>query len=377
MRSCPICGSNGFLFIAEMHFALFDDLDIPGDLQLVECQKCHFIYNNFEIGESDFARYYTANDHYLASKTGGSGGYSDKDAKRYARIFKQITPYINNARPAFLDFGCGKGGMLKWLKHNTDAKLIGVEANASCRSFVAGDLAVPVYSNITEVTEKVDVVILSHVLEHIFYPLVLIDELRLKNDNETIYYIEVPSAESYLQKEIKWQELYFEHINHFSAVALNNMVVTKGFKVLDKGKMPFYHCEESTPECLYLLAKTGGGEIDNNLFTCYGAEIEIKPAGKIISRVLENNDSVSIWGISQYTQLVLGSYPELAGKLKFLFDSSPAKIGRKINGVELIHPENLSLLDKGDILLIPDSLYAYEMKQYIKKKEYKFRQVIF
>ena len=69
-------------------------------------------------------------------------------------------------------------------------------------------------------------------------------------------------------------------------------------------------------------------------------------------------------------QLLLGTYPELMTRLKYLFDSSFAKIGRSIRGIEIDSPEKLSRLGKSDLLLLPKGQYAVEMLQKLKRTSY-------
>lgn len=378
MRHCPLCSSSDVCDVLELNYALFDELALPGRMQLSECRQCHFIYNNTPLTETDLARYYSVNEYYSESRSAGSGGYAEKDAARYARIYKQIASHVPAPAPVVLDFGCGKGGMLYWMRDNTEAMGIGVEASSSCRSYLADSLNVPVYGSLAEAAGPVDVVILSHVLEHILHPAALLEKLLKISHPDTIYYVEVPRAEFYLAGSIRWRELYFEHINHFSEATGNNLLTARGLRVIDKGKVFFYHDDENSPECLYFLAKPGRGESVEGLFTlCATKQGSTKPAEQTIPGVLDEYDAVSVWGMSQYSQLVLGSYPRLRGRLKCLFDSSSAKIGRKIEGVAIQHPENICLLGKDDILLIPESPYAGEMVRYIRKHDFNGQHVLF
>ena len=69
----------------------------------------------------------------------------------------------------------------------------------------------------------------------------------------------------------------------------------------------------------------------------------------------------AIWGVSQYAMLLLGSAPTLAGRVSRLFDGSPAKIGRSINGVVVEPSERLNSLSRDALLFIPRSKFLNQM----------------
>lgn len=362
MRVCPVCKKDTFTKISDLKYHLFDDLKLSGDMQLAQCNHCKFIYNRTQLLEDDFSAYYHCNEYYLESTSPGSGGYSNRDTKRYADIYDQVSSYLPSKDPAILDFGCGKGGMLRWLTQNVTAKLTGVEASQTCRSFVKKDLSIPVHTSLTGITNNVDVVILSHVLEHIYSPRRLMKELKGISHDSSIIYIEVPMAEAYLSPEIKWQELYFEHINHFSETGLSLFLAVCGFNILKKGTKYFYKEDKTSSKCQYCIATLGKEQlirIDHPPLK--GLQLDQIPASTIISEIVKDRRPVSIWGISQYTQLVLGTYPKLLKKIKHLFDSSSAKKGRSIGGIKIRSPKELPLLGTDDILLLPNSSYHGEM----------------
>jgi len=103
------------------------------------------------------------------------------------------------------------------------------------------------------------------------------------------------------------------------------------------------------------------GEADN-------LKKNIIPSNKICSlpRMPEFNfikryNALALWGVSQYAMLLLGSYYQFRKKVRYLFDSSPAKIGRRINGIKIASSQKISSLPKEIPLLIPKSAFTNEM----------------
>ena len=379
MRLCPICSGNKITKISSLNYALFDDLNLSGNMILAECENCRIIFNSSELKDSDFARYYRLNEYYLDSRSPGSGGNSKDDNKRYSIIHKRLKKYISNTEPIILDFGCGKGGMLKWLNDNTKAILVGIEKSAACRAFVKKNLSILVFQSLAEIDKKVDLVILSHILEHIYSPVKLIEELKKISHASTVFYIEVPRAEAYISANIKWQELYFEHINHFSEAGLSYLLNSNGLEILKKGTTCFYPDDLNSSKCQYSIAKTGKIKQLNKPFISYSGNTKKHnlPAQETISKIIKEKNPVSIWGISQYTQLVLGCYPDLFKRIKNLFDSSPAKTGRTIRGIKIKSSNELSILGAEDILLIPASPYSKEMREILTNINFTGKVIMF
>jgi SAM-dependent methyltransferase len=368
MRKCPICMNAGYIKIADLNFALFDDLDLSGKMALVSCETCHGVYNQTALTDRDFLNYYRRNEYYTDSKSPGAGGFRHKDVQRYARIYALVKKYCNANAPKIIDFGCGKGGMLQWLRTNTPAEPVGIETGDASRQYVKKHLGLTVHDSVDDVNNQFDIVILSHVLEHVYSPLSLLKKMKNISHEETVLYIEVPDADAYLTPHLNWRELYFEHINHFSVNGLADMVQAAGLSIIEQESTLFYTNDTGTPKCLYVVV--GSRQIKNSNKTAH-ATVKVLPEGthpgaKVIPSILRQNMPVSIWGISQYTQLILGSYPDLLEKTKYLFDSSPAKIARSIQGISIRSSEELTRLGEQDILLVPDSRYAEEMERHLR-----------
>ncbi len=371
MRKCPVCQDSKSHDLLTLEYALFDDLNLSGSVQVVQCHLCGMVYNRSILTENDYLDYYRKNDYYLKTVSSGSGGFSEDEQLRYRNIAELIEPHIGINNPLVLDFGCGKGGMLQWLGTNhRQWQLCGVEASQPCRQFIETHQEFPVYSSLKEVQEKMDVIILSHVLEHLYFPEKILVEMRKLCHAQTIIYIEVPLNRDYLCSPVNWQQLYFEHINHFGSQSLRRLLSSCAFNVLHEDKMHFLPGNPATPVSLVFLAQKN---MINKPVTFIEKKLTMnptKPCRELMDKVFLYSKPVSIWGMSQYTQLLLGTYPELIPKIKYLFDNSAAKTGRTIRGLEVTSSLKISCLGKKDLLLIPKGQYANEMLQQLNSIHY-------
>ena len=83
--------------------------------------------------------------------------------------------------------------------------------------------------------EKFDLVILSHVLEHVVNPVAFLKKIRSHLADEGLLYIEVPSLEGVLDGKYYYDlARYFQnaHVSHFSSDSLENVMGIAGFKGL-------------------------------------------------------------------------------------------------------------------------------------------------
>lgn len=117
-----------------------------------------------------------------------------------------------------LDFGCGKGGLLKLLKDNKISNdLFGVELNnINRRNLLSNNIHC--YENIEMIIEKdFDFIFMNHVFEHITDPITILQKLLsiLKSDGHII--IEIPHGDDFLIKksgidEFKKFTFWSEHV---------------------------------------------------------------------------------------------------------------------------------------------------------------------
>jgi len=148
-----------------------------------------------------------------------------------------------------LDFGCGKGYFLLFLKKLGYEKLTGVETSPSRASFANRLTKVPISSQIYNggkiMESTFDCITLLHVLEHIENPFsfldIIIDQALNKNG---ILFIEVPNINSLASKIGKNTWAHFTphfHINHFTPLSLKNYCLERGFKYKFESAFSFYN----------------------------------------------------------------------------------------------------------------------------------------
>lgn len=368
-RSCPVCSSSQTVFLRSLRYALFDDLPLSGVTSLVVCIECGMVFNQPDACANTLLSYYQFNDHALVSLTPGSGGLTEIELQRYQRLFK-ILSLEKKQKKLILDFGCGKGGWLKWLKSIGFSQLIGIEASGACRELIKHRGLIDIYAKLTDLPENIflQFVSITHVLEHLYDPLNALKKLVDLSEEDACFFIEVPNAPAMLECDNPWSWLFFEHINHFDENSLCNLVQRAGLEVNQLGYWSFDPTHRERRECLYLVCRRATTDINekkdsDTIFwpNQLNAILRQRPLPDSLIDSFDLKRPLALWGCSQYSMLVLGMHDEIRRRLSKLFDASPAKIGRRVAGIEIQHPSQIKYLSNDYLLLLPRSGYLDSM----------------
>ena len=359
-RACPICNKRSGTVLGRLSYALFDDLDIFGTKTLLCCDGCGMIYDDVAFTEEQLQEYYRRNEHYAASVIGGAGGVSDDNNERYDRIIDTLMPDRDGL---IIDYGCGQGGFITRCRHR-GLKALGIEPSAKSRE-VARQSGLSVYESMEaflthQQDHKIHAVVFSHVIEHLINPAQLL-RIFAHSAGDAWVYLEVPDADFYLSPDaVRWPELYFEHLSHFRKHDLAELATHAGIEITKEDGVPFSKYLNDT-KCLVLVGRFSGTlKKADAVKTATIHPVSLLPPLSVADIPHDDHPTV-LWGVSQYAMLLIGSCPQLAGHITRLFDSSPAKIGRKINGIIIEASDKLSSLSDEVHLLIPKSKFLPQM----------------
>lgn len=208
-------------------------------------------------------------------------------------------------------------------------------------------------------TRKYELVILTHVLEHLFNPLkAMVKCNNMQNEGDWIY-IEVPL----LERPGRFPNGYFtfEHLNYFSELTLLNLLSLTGY-------IPYLICKRfyfvnSPVISIVAKKKIMDGKKEeissdyhraDTLLHGYFAKEKSRWNGieqRLKEKVTEGTE-VYIWGAGFHTSNLF-SFTDLKDYLSVrgLIDSSPTKKGKKMGDLICYSPFDINL-EKGDIIII-------------------------
>jgi 2-polyprenyl-3-methyl-5-hydroxy-6-metoxy-1,4-benzoquinol methylase len=217
---CPICKAKKFEEIYTRG-VYFDKIIIS------ICKNCGLVCQNPRMSESFFSKYYSSEyyGHYQVT-VNITRKPNLNNQSRALLIYEHIRGYIKKSS-MILEIGTGLGNNLTILKRKGYKKLFGTEINSACVTKI-NNLGINCFHGNLEKyhrdnSSKFDLIILSHVLEHLAHPdkaLHFISSMLKKNG---YLYILVPNFSSpsnpYLQFTLPHTFLFYR--DHAQSIATN------------------------------------------------------------------------------------------------------------------------------------------------------------
>ena len=270
---CPICYQSAPL-LRSTEFSRRGAL--PTQIGIYVCKSCSFGFN-FPRPKEPYDKYYS--DHQN-DQLGQNWKISESEIKRYKDQISVLHKYLIGGRSLrILDFGCGQGGLLETMafEHKLHS-YFGCDANAQKR---ITDDGVSIHRDLSELTGPFDVIVLSHVVEHLI-DFETLERVAKLLSPEGIVYIEVPNAsayETYPRREFLY---YFDrlHVNHFTHLALQKTADAFALVPLEFGNQFFGYKDDGLFPAIYgvfskcIAAKARSKAFDLNASFCRYIEEE-------------------------------------------------------------------------------------------------------
>lgn len=248
--NCPICEKDNFEELGEKdRYGLY--------YSTVICKDCGLIYNNPRMTQSSYDQFY--NQEYRKLYGGIEKANEEFFARQQAKgeriyNFLEKNELLFNKEMFVFEVGCGAGGILQYFKrkgHLAKGLDLGEEYINYGKQKYNLDLEVGTLEKV-DLDRKPDLIIYSHVLEHISD---LDNEIKLikkTSSRNTIIYIEVPGVME-IHKYYEMNILrYFQnaHIYHFTLTSLKNLMTKYGFKYINGNEfvMAVFKLDESESE---------------------------------------------------------------------------------------------------------------------------------
>jgi len=229
---CPICEIDHSEQLGEKdRYGLF--------YSTVICKDCGLIYTTPRMTQSSYNKFYNTEYRKLY---GGTDKANELFFNRQQVKGKKIYDFllsnglINSDKLFVLEVGCGAGGILNYFKSKGNI-IKGIDLGEEYVNYGKEkyqlDLASGTLESLT-LKRKPDLIIYSHVMEHI---LDLESELKLIRSyvhKDTIIYIEVPGVKEIHNNYKMNIVMYFQnaHVYHFTLTTLKNLMSKNGFKFL-------------------------------------------------------------------------------------------------------------------------------------------------
>jgi SAM-dependent methyltransferase len=234
LRPCPICHCPEVDVLHRQVLQQPEASPLPDEYEVVACPRCGMVYADTPVAQGAYDHYYEEYSKYEDPAVATGGGASDLDRTRLEQLANRIAEHAPpTAR--LLDIGCASGGLLDALRRRGFHSLHGIDAAPACvdqvrRMGIDATRAVLSQLSLADIEGAFDVIVLSHVLEHVVDLSALMASVsRLLAPNGFLY-AETPDAARY--GKFPFVPFYFfdsEHINHFDTIRLGALGSAVGF----------------------------------------------------------------------------------------------------------------------------------------------------
>lgn len=201
------------------------------------CQSCGFVFANPQMREKDYTDFYV-NSHqkrvYVGKDRPGNA-YFKTQMRKGASIYNYISKNIpEDKKLHVLEVGCGAGGILKVFKERGH-EVKGVDLNPVYVTYGSMEHGLNLSTqNLFDIkNEKYDLIIYSHVLEHLSKPSEHLQFVKELLHPEGMVYIEVPGIKESVKNYGDFlRYLQNAHIYNFSHTSLTNLMAKNGYKAM-------------------------------------------------------------------------------------------------------------------------------------------------
>jgi len=219
------------------------------ELTTIYCETCGFSCYSPRPDDNDIAeKYMYLNKHNVSesSQKKHSEQLINYDQLRAEKVYQRCSKFTAHTNMNILDYGGASGNLLIPFRNN----------NHNCYIIDYDDTTITGVTKLGNsihdalIDKKFDLIIFSHVLEHVS-DLGLVDRLREHLQEDGIIYVEVP-------QEI-WAGIAIEsdpvtHINFFTLNSLLNLLTSHGFEIL-KSEQEISNYGASFKEVIWAIAK--------------------------------------------------------------------------------------------------------------------------
>lgn len=298
---CSVCNSPNTENIYKNTNAFSSHASLSFKLMISLCVDCGFIFQSGaysdryeEIISKVYREYRKKNDNFPFPRR----------CPDYLDTLKMITGNLPKGKNLnILEIGSNRGDMLYLIKERLPgANIVGIEparfeklAVPTINAFFSPEL----FSN------KFDLIIMQHVLEHIKSPCDFINNVRKVLSNKGVIYIEVPNVENNLKYAT--EDFILDHVNYFSFSSLNRLM--QGYKIIKVNTFPFLRiiAKKSKERRVKLSVKKSVGDI-RKLFNNFKKNKE--ELVREIKHFSRDGKKIVFYGVSAYFRIL---FKELEG----------------------------------------------------------------
>ena len=316
---------------------------VRGSLRLCRCQRCGFTYN------ADF----------IPEKMHYDQRYVNEQSN--SPIFQQhlddMTALLAAGKYAsqnVIEIGCGQGIFLERL-HNAGFSVSGYDpAYTGSASYIHKEYFTPQTGE-----EKIGLIILRHVLEHIPAPRDFLSKLAEILNPDCQIYIEVPDFDWILEHNAFW-DIHYEHCNYFTAGAFSALFSAGKSKNCFGGQ--YRYLRAKLEDLSRTLSQDRFNQEDSASIPA--AETILQQRITEYQRFIPAHTGIFLWGGGAKATTFLNVTDPDCRYVKGVVDINPSKQQKFIagSGHAIISPQEMLMRDCTEVLIMNDN-YEQEIRK--------------
>ena len=337
---CPVCSSNSLSdFLSRPSVPVHQNLlmrdqsaamDIPrGDLALVACHDCGFIFNRaFDPRKIRYGADYE-----------NTQACSPSFNEHLNGLVRHMVVEQNVRDCQVVEVGCGNGLFLRRLVTYAGAGNRGHGFDPSYRgaaSELDGRLKFSARYYDSECADvPADVVVCRHVIEHVPRPLQMLADIKkaLGRAPRARIFFETPCVEWILANLVIW-DFFYEHCSYFSAASLLTAFQTAGFEVQNVEHVfegQYLWLEATLPETTPRIERRPGAVVAQaERFA--RLETKLKEGWTQKLRALASPEKVALWGAGAKGVTFANLIDQSRELIDCVVDLNPLKQGHYVPG---------------------------------------------
>ncbi len=234
--SCPVCSTEEWIILFKFGTALFP-------INISQCSYCGFIFQNPRVSEQGWNDYYETGIYdkfHRPRSVKGEKPVNDMGMITYNRVWGFISDssdaqhsssnYFNkiDSNIKICEVGAGHGDIITSFQ---GGQLFAIEPSENCLEILKQKGVTVLGKSINSINDNMninfDIILMRHVLEHIYYPKKLLDDIIPLMSDNNILYAAVPNilTPNYLNS------FTYPHISYFSTYSLAILCQSAGFEM--------------------------------------------------------------------------------------------------------------------------------------------------
>lgn len=376
--ACQLCGASApeeVQLQADFRI-LTEGREVPFDIRTVLCGSCGLVYTDPQPAPELLARFYAAQERDAfvegedASRIPGEGSRQDQ-----ARWIEAALGSLKGRR--VLEIGCYDGYLLHLLEAR-GARGLGIEPSARAAQLGADRFGVEIRAGAFETLElslqSFDLIVLSHVLEHLSQPRAVLERCRKLLGPEGSLFIEVPNVLK-PRAESAVNFFTFDHLFNFSPETLAALLRSCGFEpgaLADDFGFPAFRMMglaadpqrvEAAPDCVVRTRQAIGAFVHDR--AGFVERLRARIASELQAWCAAGS-RVAIYGAGYHTECLLDATDLRRAELVALVDGNPAKQGTRVLGLPVVSPRELGALAP-DVVVISSYDFQDEMVESLRR----------